>query len=227
MQPDTARVLERVRKLLALATSSNVHEAALAASRAQALIDRHRLQRLLDTDDQLAESEPITDGRDDPLVEARRIRKWKSVLAQALAQLNGCIAYTDKRGKMKRIVVAGTVEDRAAVAALWEGLVRRIEWLSATHLDGDGQDKRWHDAFRIGAVQTIAARLKESRHNSTATLQTTAVTVAARGLQRRARRVEQFAQDNLRLKAGRGMRIDAEAYAEGKAAGAKMPLPEP
>lgn len=227
MQSDTARVLERVRKLLALATSSNVHEAALAASRAQELIDRHRLQRLIDEENRNAEAAPITDGREAPLVEARRIRKWKSVLAQALAQLNGCLAYTEKRGKMKRIILAGTAEDRAAVATLWEGLVRRIEWLSATHLDGEGQDKRWHDAFRIGAVQTITDRLQESRQASTAQVQTTALAVAARGLARRKARVDQFAQDNLHLKAGRGMRVDADAYAEGKIAGATMPLPKP
>ena len=36
-------LLARVQKLLALASSQNVHEAASAAAMAQALIERHRL----------------------------------------------------------------------------------------------------------------------------------------------------------------------------------------
>ena len=44
----TDAVLERVRKLLALATSPNLHEAAAAAAAAQALIERHRLGSLLE-----------------------------------------------------------------------------------------------------------------------------------------------------------------------------------
>ena len=41
-----ADIVDRVRKLLALAGSSNVHEAAAAAARAQELITRHRLESL-------------------------------------------------------------------------------------------------------------------------------------------------------------------------------------
>lgn len=219
---DTERLLERVRKLLALATSPNVHEAALAAARAQELIDRHRLQRLLDAEQEAEEA--IEAAREEPLMEARRIRKWRSVLAAALAELNGCIAYTDQRGKLKRIVLVGTAEDRAATVAMWDGLVKRIEWLSATHLDGEGQDKRWHDAFRVGAVATITQRLREQQQASTAALETTALAVVQQGLARRRERVRSFAEAKLNLKPGRGVTVDPTAYAEGRAAGAEMPL---
>ncbi|MEL6346843.1 MAG: DUF2786 domain-containing protein, partial [Myxococcota bacterium] len=121
---DTERLLDRVQKLLALARSPNVHEAALAAARAQELIDRHRLQALLDEDAE------IEDGQETPLEEGRRLRKWKSVLAQSLAQMNGCIAYTETCGRMKRLILVGASDDRAAVRALWDWLCPRIEWLS-------------------------------------------------------------------------------------------------
>lgn len=224
MKTDTERLLERVRKLLALATSPNVHEAALAAARAQELIDRHRLQRLLDAEQEAEEA--IVAAREEPLAEARRIRKWKSVLAASLASLNGCLAYTEKRGKMTRIVLVGTEEDRAATVAMWEGLLKRVEWLSATHLDGVGQDKRWHDAFRIGAVDTIVRRLREQQQQATASLETTALTVVQRGLTRRRERVRSFAEANLNLKPGRGVTVDAAAYSEGKAAGHQLRLPK-
>jgi hypothetical protein len=59
-------VLERVRKLLALASSPNIHEAASAAAKAQALIERHRLQSWLDAADAEA-ADPIEGGQDTPL----------------------------------------------------------------------------------------------------------------------------------------------------------------
>ena len=89
---DRDKLLDRVRKLLALTESPNVHEAALAAARAQALIDAHRLQGLLDAE----EDAPVVDGRSAPLESGRRLRKWKVVLASALAgQLGRFIAAED------------------------------------------------------------------------------------------------------------------------------------
>ncbi|MFT4977081.1 MAG: sulfur relay (sulfurtransferase) complex TusBCD TusD component (DsrE family) [Myxococcota bacterium] len=224
MQADTERLLERVRKLLALAGSPNIHEAALAASRAQELIDRHRLQRLLDADAEV--DADISADRESPLDEGRRLRKWKRVLAQSLAELNGCVAYTEQRGRLRRIVLVGAAEDRAAVSAMWDGLVRRIEWLSATHLDGEGRDKRWHDAFRIGAVVTITDRLRESRRATTASLETTALALSEQAIARRRERVDRFVADNLHLKPGRGVLVDPDAYDAGRVAGARLTMPE-
>ncbi len=217
---DRDKLLDRVRKLLALAESPNVHEAALAAARAQALIDAHRLQGLLDAE----EDAPVVDGRSAPLESGRRLRKWKVVLASALAGLNGCLAYTDRVGKLKRIVLVGTEDDRAAVGVLWDWLVRRIEWLSATH--GAGQDRRWHDAFRIGAAQTIAGRLQASQEAGTAALESAALVVVTAGLARRQARTADFAEKNLNLKPGRGVRVDPVGYRAGLRAGAEVPLPE-
>ena len=41
--PDLNRIVDRVKKLLALSTSANPHEAALAAAKAQELLFRHNL----------------------------------------------------------------------------------------------------------------------------------------------------------------------------------------
>ena len=80
-------LLDRVRKLLALATSPNIHEATAAAALAQTLIARHRLQTWLDADQTVADDpEPIEDARDTPLEASKRLRTWKTVLANALAE---------------------------------------------------------------------------------------------------------------------------------------------
>ena len=108
--------------------------------------------------------------------------------------------------------------------ALWDWLVRRIEWLSATH--GAGQDRRWHEAFRIGAVQTIVARLRTDRQALTAALTTTALVAVNEGLARRQARAADFARENLNLKVGRSIRVDSVAYRQGQRAGGEVVLPE-
>ncbi len=135
------KALDRVRKLLALATSPDVHEAATAAAQAQALITRHRLERWLDAEREAADDpDPIADATDAPLEVARKLRPWKVALACALAEVNGCVAYTLDRGDTQAIALVGRSRDRAAVETLWAWAVKRVEWLSATH--GEGKSRK-------------------------------------------------------------------------------------
>lgn len=211
-------VLDRVRKLLALATSSNVHEAAAAAARAQRLIAQHRLEEWLAVE---VDPDPIADGADEPLEIARRLRKWKVVLATALAEANGCVAYTAPRGAEEVIALIGRARDRAAVRELWDGLVKRIEWLSATH--GPNRPRRWHEAFRIGAVDAVVERLRgvgaEVREEHGEGL----VAIDAAAAAHRTA-LDRFVAERLSLGKGRAIRVDGRAWERGKAAGEGMDL---
>lgn len=223
MARDPQALVDRVRKLLALAESPNVHEAASAAEAAQALIERHRLQGLLEAaeaQDDLQQA--MTDGQDAPLEQARRVRKWKTVLAAQLAALNGCVAYTAGRRGDERLLLAGHPDDRAAVAEVWSWLTHRIELLSATH--GAGQDRAWHDAFRIGAAETIAARMAAGRAEARASLEATALARIEPALARRQSAVRSFVDQELRLKRGRGIRVDADGYERGQRIGRSLEL---
>ena len=215
-------VLDRVRKLLALAGSPNLHEAAAAAAAAQALIERHRLQTFLDAvaDDA---ANPVTDGREAPLDSARKVRPWKVALAAGLARANGGVAYTECVGNRDVLLVAGRAADRAAVAALYEALARRIEWLSATH--GAGRPRAWHEAFRVGAAETVVARLGAGTTEATAGFDdaTQAQLAPARAAHDAA--VADFVTTRLRLRTGRGLRVDARGFARGQVEGAGMVLP--
>lgn len=219
---DAAAVLDRVRKLLALATSPNVHEAALAAARAQELIERHRLEGLLAAEAE-AEADPITDGRDEPLEVARRLRRWKGALAAGLAEANGCRAYTAEIGGKTHLLVAGRASDRAAILALWEWLVPRLEWLSATH--GAGQPRDWHEAFRIGAAETIADRLRGAVSEARASLDSAALARIEPTASARAEAVERYSRETLRLRPGRSPPVNADGLVRGRIAGASVPLP--
>jgi len=226
-------VLSRVRKLLALAGSPNVHEAAAAAAAAQALIDRHRLADLLRARTDPADA--VTDGAEAPIDTARRLRPWRIVLAGGLARANGCVAYTAARGTETELRVAGRAADRAAVAALYGPLARQLEWLSATH--GPGRARVWHDSFRVGAAEAVVARLAAGADEPTAvrsepgdppaadTLPDGAVVRFAEARAARAAAVEAFVEEHLGLSAGRAIRVDARGFRSGSAAGAALPLP--
>ena len=223
MPASSAVLLDRVRKLLALAESPNVHEAASAAALAQTLIDKHRLQALLEADRAEAiATEALDDGRDSPLETGRRVRTWKTVLASGLARLNGCVAYTTGRKKTAQLLVAGQPGDRAAVLEIWTWLVHRIELLSATQ--GPGEDRSWHDAFRIGAAEEILGRMAASQQAVHQEVEPTALVSVKEGLARRNAAVQQYAEQTLRLRPGRALRVDADGYARGKAAGATLKL---
>src|ERR1700760_4954522 len=81
------KVVDRVRKLLALAQSSNVNEAATAALRARELMEQHRLE-----EGDIAISSGGAVPREDVVEEelqprgGSRVLKWKTQLAAALAE---------------------------------------------------------------------------------------------------------------------------------------------
>ncbi len=219
MPPD---LHDRVRRLLALATSPNVHEAASAAAAAQALIERHRLEAWLAAERTDA-TDPVTDGREAPLESARRPRRWKVTLAVGLAEANGCRAYTARAGEETLLLLAGHAADRQAVADIWEWLVTRLEWLSASH--GASRSRPWHEAFRIGAAEVIVARLGATRGEVEATLEPAALVRVEPVRAARAAAVDAFAERHLRLGPGRALRVDARGLARGREAGATVLLP--
>jgi hypothetical protein len=220
---DDQVLLARVRKLLALAASPNAHEAASAAALAQTLIARHRLQAWLDAEQATSDDgEPIEDARDTPLEASKRLRKWKVVLASALAEANNCVAYTLERGKDQAIVLVGRARDRAAVLELWTWLVTRIEWLSATH--GAGRDRQWHEAFRIGCVDAVAEKLVGVADQVRAELEATALVRVDPVARAEKEALERFVAARLKLGKGRGIRVDAFAWAEGRNAAEALEL---
>jgi hypothetical protein len=225
MARDPEALLARVQKLLALATSPNIHEAAAAAARAQALIEAHHLEDLLAAAERdVAEARSIDDGRAAPLEVGKRLRRWKVVLATVLAEYNACVAFTEDRGRETALCLAGRAADREVTAALYAWLVVRIEWLSATH--GAGRDRRWHEAFRIGAAEVIAHRLAHPVSSDVvdgapdATTSGAALVKADRAARQDA--VDRFVAATMKLDKGRSFSVDAHGYKRGRAIGAAV-----
>lgn len=219
-------LVERVKKLLALAGSSNPHEAAAAAARAQALVVEHRLEGwLIPARAAEAEADPITDGLEAPLETARRIRKFKRVLASALAEANGSVAWVAVRAGQEALCVVGRAHDRAVISALYEGLRQWIEWASATA--GPRRGRAWHEAFRIGVVDVIVPRLRSAELDARGAVSPHALVRVDQASAAHREALDRFVSERLGLSRGRALRVDARAYERGRAAGARMPLPPP
>src|SRR5580700_1722926 len=77
----TEYVIERVRKLLALAGSSNEHEAALAAEKAQELMLRHGFDLA-----QVAATKHETFGVGEARLTSARVDPWRRRLASSVAR---------------------------------------------------------------------------------------------------------------------------------------------
>ena len=223
MSDQTLKVIHRVQKLLALSSSANVHEAASAAAAAQTLIVRYQLESLLVEEVHLRTA--IEDGRDDPLLVARKIRKWKRVLASGLAEINHCKAFTiPVHRREQHLCILGYPEDRAITRTLWDWLVQRLEWLSATH--GQAQSREWHESFRIGAANAIIDRLTTVEGRAKEAMETTALATVDASRARRRAAVAAHAEAQMNLTAGRRIRVVVDAHNAGREAGAHMPLPK-
>jgi hypothetical protein len=160
---ETDRVVERIRKLLALSASTNPNEAALAADKAVELAQRHNLDLAL------------IDGRpSDPYVERScdvgAASQWRWLLMSAIARANFCRALRRReRGRLlASMFVIGEPHNIAVCEFLFQYLAREIErlaskgWQRAHMVYGEHVEARsWKNDFRRGAVATIDGRLRE------------------------------------------------------------------
>lgn len=154
-------VLDKIRKLLALAESDNPHEAALALARAQALMDRHRITEAMVGDNgQAAPSEPFEIAQA-PLFEGGLVFQWRVRLAMILATPNGCFIYTQRAGKGKQVCVVGKPSQIARVRYLLEFCMAETDRLAAKEAQGNGLT--YANNFRLGCVDAIALAIAEER----------------------------------------------------------------
>ena len=156
-----SKILDRIRKLLALAKSSNVNEAAVAAAQAQKLIAKHRIDQARELVDAPEPGDVALD--DDPLDEGSRVAQWRLELAMVVAEANGCRVVVLKDGRYSTIKLVGGGEDISIVRALYEWLTKEVQRL--TRASGlRGRDKL--DTFRMGAITTIEQRLRDANEEA-------------------------------------------------------------
>lgn len=168
------QVVSKAIRLLKLAQSDNPHEAALAAAKAQELIDRHKLTGLSqDSEIPGAAREPEEEIRkfEDPLEvdEGKNLSRWRVALASTLARANQSRIYTSGTA----IKIVGRPSDAETIRYLYQYLTNEIERLTKFHAKGNG--KTWANNFRLGVVDEIGNRLAAQREETLSKMKSEAV----------------------------------------------------
>lgn len=147
--------IEKAAKLLRLATSSNPHESALAASRAQEIIDRYKLTDVSADLSGSQPDEPIRDFGADPLDCGRKLDRWRWYLFLGIADGNQCKGYLSNKGG---IAIVGRPSDVNTVRYFYTWLTREVNRLADRDCTGYGRTYR--NNFRLGVVDTVRQKLK-------------------------------------------------------------------
>ena len=158
MREDTIR---KVQHLLNLSRSPNVHEAGLAATRAQELMLYYELSEVdLNVEDK---PEPLEDQCIDSGEGKLRMSIWKGYLAGGIARGFSCRAYWYG----SRINALGAPSAIQTVSYLYQYLVRELQEIAdrewQAHKGSGIHGKTWKYNFYMGATQAITDRLRENK----------------------------------------------------------------
>lgn len=156
---ETGSVIEKIRKLLALATSDNPHEAALAASRAEALLEKHNLD--LAIVEAAGEAPKTTVDVETIILGHGGSVRWQGLIADGIAQTAYCRCYYAGGIRRGRLAIVGTEANRAAVIELHTWLCQQVIRLTRREFGAVAPRGRIReaDAFMLGAACTIRSRL--------------------------------------------------------------------
>lgn len=169
---DAQRVIEKIRKLLDLAKSTNsigdIHMAAAAAGKAQELIERYNIEAAMLFDEKPDKAAPIVQR----VIYQRppgkgRVPTWILRLAGGIADANRIYYWYNASDRIKSgtITAAGTTDnlDKATILLNW--LKEEVDRLYLEEKPDNlarGHGKRWSNSFRLGAVETINKRMMQA-----------------------------------------------------------------
>lgn len=171
---------EAVRKAvgcLKLSKSTNADEAALAASMAQKIIEKYKLDvTALDYDGAKIDDEPIKDfGFSDPLEKVAYVKSWMIRLATIVARANECRAVFvradlteagDSRNRGCIIKIVGRPSDASATRYIHSYL--RGEVVRLRDENCAGNSNTYKRQFALGVVEAIAVKLKAANSEAVA-----------------------------------------------------------
>ena len=140
-------VKRRIKKLFALSKSPNENEAMAALAKAQELMKEYRLN----------ESECLYARH--TAKATKRLSKWRSVLANAVAPLYCCETF---RGEYHgEICFYGDSFDAFMAGEMYRYLSRTIEGISKRNIR-KGASLKYRDKYRLGIACRIAFRIEET-----------------------------------------------------------------
>ncbi len=225
--------IQKALKLLKLSESSNPHEAALAAQRAQEILLKFQITETMLGDETIQEKEEeIKDFTYTNPLEKMNIRmtRWKSQLASVVSRANQCRIYICNQST---IGIVGRESDVNTVRYLYQALCFEVDSLAKRYASGNG--KSYSNNFRFGVVDAIAIKLKEAKeniqkemHQEASNTGTSMIKLdnAIAKIKQKDLAVEHWLDNNLRLRKGgqTTMNHNAQARAAGQRAGSAINL---
>jgi hypothetical protein len=236
-----AEALRKALLCLKLAESANEHESALAAAKAQQLVDEYKLDVSginlnADATEGPEENEPIQNFGNDPLESVRNWKsRWSLTLASCIAKLNQCLVYFRRGDLRTEICVVGRPSDVNTVRYLYAYLIGQVEKLRVEA--ARGHSGAYVRAYCLGVVDSVCMRLRESQaqtfkhaqhaqeHNPQALM---CVNRALQRIKKRGDEVAAWMERNMRLKSARATadsRVLTGGRQDGQRDGHKIRLP--
>lgn len=216
MYVEASPIIEKIKKLLALANSSNEHEAALAASHAQRLLSEHNLAMA----DIEASHRPDKADKVETAV-SKSLPKWLRHLSASVSSAFDCQAiHHPATGKMTFIGVGADVQIAAYTFTYLDRTVRKLCGMYMKgHVSSTIPNRHrelMRQSYYLGAVSTVTIRLREQKVQTPVT--TGALVVVKEGLIRQA--INEIG--NLRTMHSRRSYINSAAYAKGQTDGGQV-----
>lgn len=159
---EQAQILEKIRKLLALSESPNEHEAALAAARARALLDKHDLS--MDEVEIRAEEVLFHTVSTD----TRKPYPWMGHLAADVGHAFNCRVFRT----MGSMIFCGVSSDTKVSEYVYVYLLRTVRRLHKEHKAALEKSGEWESrkgrgariymqSYDAGLVRAVSAKLNE------------------------------------------------------------------
>ena len=153
------KVLDRISRLLALATSSNVHEAANALAAAQALMDKHKVEECMLGN----ESEPskVSAHKLNLYSFTSRNPAWKWQMLWKVAKHNQCrpMSFQSEDRTRFEAGVIGTEDNAQVVKVLYLHFLKEVDRLLNV-VPRSSRGRSFNHAFRLGCVQALSESLQ-------------------------------------------------------------------
>lgn len=235
-----AKVLERVRRLLAMAKdTSSPNEAGIAAHRAQKLMEEYNLENvesiLSDLDDSgNVEEETVTGFKvaGNSKKAAKEIPAWCNRLSVAVAQLFDCevrpVSTYAKTGVYGSVAISfyGYRTDLAVCKWTFEYLLDQVRKFNRNARKRYGQGNRsLLSDYRLGLIAGILGVLREAKEKKEQAKQAVASTGTALVVVKHDAIAKKFGP--FRYQASRGSKVDARAWTEGVVDGRSVHLSQP
>jgi len=138
--------IEKARKLMALGSSDNEHEAAMAMQRAQELLSRFEIEMASLGEDTTA-GEPYKEHGIP--ASKRNMVHWKRIAMGGIAKANGCDIYLHDN----KIVLCGKHSDIEKCRMIYFACIGEIERLGRLLCVGRG--KSYANSFKMGAAMAV------------------------------------------------------------------------